>query len=151
MRKATNPQQRAVAKVKFDGLEALAKSGKLDELFASLDALAGHRARSKDEKEWADMEQRVVLPVLQEFGVEKIQTPLGTKGTVIKPSSVVIDPARLKRKLGAARWNAVSNRVLDKTKLERAIVDGVVDPVEVAECSEEVPGTVYIRVEPPRK
>lgn len=66
--------------------------------------------------------------------------------TRVQGTSINVDEAMLKKKLGARAFNKLTRPVLDPTKLEDAISDGSVDPVIVSECSEEVKLSPYIKV-----
>jgi len=68
------------------------------------------------------------------------------KITKVQSSSMVIDEASLKRVLGEKGWMKVSTRILDRRKLESAIATDEIDPVLVAECSEEKLGAPYVRL-----
>lgn len=87
--------------------------------------------RMKEEGRWT---------VSAQDGYEKIT------GTLVEATRIVIDEPRLKKKVGAAMWDKITKKALDKEKLAAAIVVGDVDPNVVAEVSEEVPNSPYVRV-----
>lgn len=66
--------------------------------------------------------------------------------TLVAGSEEVIDPAKLKKALGAAKWGKVTTLVLDKKKLQDAMARGLVDPNIVASCSETVDRAPYIKI-----
>jgi hypothetical protein len=61
-------------------------------------------------------------------------------------STIELDQAMLKRKLGAAAWKLITSEVLDKRKLEAAMVTEQIDPGIVAACSTEKPKKSYVTV-----
>lgn len=150
--KKVTPESRQKAQVVHTGLNALANSGALEQVWRGIDNLWTNRQAAKIAEADAKEAQEEVLPILDGFNVEKITTgTLGVRATVIHGTRMQIDHKKLQRKLGAKRWQAVTTRVPDKAKLEQAIADGVVDAIEVAECTDEVPSTPYIRTDAPRK
>lgn len=66
--------------------------------------------------------------------------------TQVEQSRVVIDESRLKKCLGAPVFNKITKRVLDKELLQDAITRKEVDPVKVAQCSEEIRSRPFIRM-----
>lgn len=68
------------------------------------------------------------------------------KATRVQATSLVIDESQLKKSLGATMWNKITRRVLDSAKLEDAIAEGKVDPVDVAQASSENKNAPYVKV-----
>ena len=68
-----------------------------------------------------------------------------TVGTKVVSERVTIDEEKLKKKLGARKYNKYTKRVLDKDKLYAAVQVEDVDPTEIAECS-SVKESKYIRI-----
>lgn len=66
--------------------------------------------------------------------------------TVIRPSELKFDEAKLRKRIGAQKFNRITTRTLDKSKLEEAVKNGSIDPKIVASCSEEKPKKPYIRI-----
>ncbi len=86
---------------------------------------------------------------LQDREIRKLRTegPDGIlTGTLVTPSVVEVDEARLKRKIGAKVWHKLTREVLDKSKLDDALATGLVDIADVALCSSEVPRSPYIKI-----
>lgn len=75
----------------------------------------------------------------------------GVKGTLVKGSTVSIDPERLEKVLGPKRWKQVTKQVLDKEKLEAHIVTGDIDAQEVANVSTTMDSKPYIRISGDKK
>ena len=73
------------------------------------------------------------------------------KAKLIKPEHLVVDPEKLKKKLGAKVYNTLCRKIttvrFDDALLDTAISEGRVSVEDVAECSELVPGTQYIRID----
>lgn len=86
-----------------------------------------------------------IVDAMQQIGKKSISAQ-GVKGTLVEGTTVNIDEDALKKALGAKTWGKVTKQVLDKAKLEAAVVIGDVDEVVVAQCSEEKPRKPYIRV-----
>lgn len=68
------------------------------------------------------------------------------KGTLVEAERVTIDEAKLKKALSAAQWKKVTTLVLDKEKLEAAVVQNIVDGQLVAGASEIKQNKPYIKV-----
>jgi LPS O-antigen subunit length determinant protein (WzzB/FepE family) len=115
------------------------------ELDDILQKLHMHRRTAKElDVEIKTLQERA-LSIMDAHGIEKYKTPSNLTATRIQPHPVVIDPIRLRKRLGTA-WRQVTTQVLDKGKLEAAIAAKEIDPVVVAECSEIKDGTPYITV-----
>jgi hypothetical protein len=73
---------------------------------------------------------------------------LGRKviGTRVTPTTLVIDEQGLAKAVGPEKWEAVSKRVLDKKLLEHSIVNDEIQTQQLADNSEEVAKTPYVRV-----
>ena len=118
----------------------------MDEAFADLfDSLA----LLKDEKEAAEgrfRDAQAMLVALLEERQQKSATVHGRKFTMVASERTVIDEDGLKKGMGAKAWNKFTIRKLDRSKLERAISDGSVDPVLVARHSVVKRDTPHIRI-----
>lgn len=68
------------------------------------------------------------------------------KGTVVRGTTLEINPLKLKKKLGAKRYNRLTTASLDMGKLESAIAAGDVDPKDVSACSSEKDKKPYIKI-----
>lgn len=68
------------------------------------------------------------------------------QATRVQGSSVLLDEEKLKKRLGAALWNKVTTRALDRKKLEALIGSGEVKTSDVAACSDEKPKAPYIKI-----
>jgi hypothetical protein len=86
-----------------------------------------------------------VVEALEQSGRSTV-TAQGVKGTLVKASTVVIDPDKLKGDLTAAMWKRVTKQVLDKEMLEAHVATGDIDPNVVAAASEEKFSKPYIKV-----
>jgi hypothetical protein len=67
-------------------------------------------------------------------------------GTLVEPTKIVIDEKRLKKTIGATTFRKVTKEVLDKTKLENAVKEGLVDMKDVATSSDEVPIAAHVKI-----
>lgn len=127
-----------VEKTKADTLSPLLE--RLDELKNQRDTIA---------EQIKEVQDQVVATMTAEG--KKSFKGVATNGdtlsaTVVQSSRLNIDELKLARRLGKAAWMRVSTRVLDKKKLEAQIAAEKVDPMMVAECSDEVPNSPYIRL-----
>jgi hypothetical protein len=67
-------------------------------------------------------------------------------GTLVQAQRVTYDADRLKNALDARQWGKVTTQVLDKAKLEAAVVSQVVDANVVASCASVADNAPYIKV-----
>lgn len=67
-------------------------------------------------------------------------------GTKVQGERVQINDTALKKKLGATMWNKVTERVLDKRKLEDQIAAGEVEVADVAAASTTAKNKPYVKV-----
>jgi hypothetical protein len=85
---------------------------------------------------------------------EKVQADFGDEtltGTLVAGEDVKLDAGKLKRRVGAERFNKVTTPVVDRKKLEAAMLTGLIAPEWVAECSEVVSRKKYILITRKRK
>lgn len=66
--------------------------------------------------------------------------------TYVEGESVVLDEAKLKKRLGATLWNKITTRSLDKKKLDAFIKSGEIATSDVAACSDLIPRTPHTRI-----
>lgn len=66
--------------------------------------------------------------------------------TYVEGSSIVLDEQKLKKRIGAALWNKVTTRVLDRKKLEAFIASQEIPATTVAACSDEIPRAPFVKV-----
>lgn len=99
----------------------------------------------------AAREKQVKKDILAQLKQSKFKSTsvtmgLGTfKATLVEPETVVIDPERLKLKVGAQLWEKITVRVLDTGKLDEVVASGQITKVQVADCSEIKASEPYIR------
>lgn len=87
--------------------------------------------------------------LMQEWGITTASVEVDgiqITGTLVAGSTMAIDEDRLKRALGATKWQSVTSRVLDKAKLEDAIARNLIDATVVAQCSVETPRRPYVTI-----
>lgn len=94
------------------------------------------------QRQHADVERRLLMHV--DESVKTIVADTIT-ATVIRGSRLIIDEDRLKKQLGATIWNKITQKVLDKQRLEAAIALGDIDPNTVAMVSEERQNKPYFK------
>lgn len=93
--------------------------------------------------------QTDLIPEFKKTGVKthKVETDEGVyTGTLVEASRLVFNEAKLKKALGSARWNKVTTRVLDTSKLEDLIAEDEKVADIAAKCSDEIPNSPYIKV-----
>lgn len=66
--------------------------------------------------------------------------------TLVEGTSVVLDEGKLKKRIGAALWNKITTRSLDKKKLEAFIASGEIKSTDVAACSDLIPKTPFTKI-----
>lgn len=128
----------AVKKTEVDTLSPLLE--RLDELKGQRDTIAEQIKEVQDE----------VVATMTAEGKKSFKG-VATNGdslnaTVVQSTRLNIDEVKLARRLGKTVWMRVSTRVLDKKKLEAQIAAEQVDPMAVAECSDEIPNSPYVRL-----
>lgn len=113
--------------IEFDALKAQAS-----ELADRIKELQG---KVIDNMETLGIDSHVV-----ENGDAKVQV------TRVQNTSTTLDETRFRKLIGTSVWNKVSSRKLDKAKLDDAIKNGVVAPIDVADASNEKTGSPFIRL-----
>jgi len=78
--------------------------------------------------------------------VVPIDDTVKIKAAVVAPVRTVIDESRLKHELDEKTWVKITDRSLNKKKLEVAIDAGEVDVNVVAKCSNDVKVARHIRI-----
>lgn len=102
----------------------------------------------KRERKAIDEEIAATTAIVQGH-LEKTKEPLELgdgKFTLVKPTTVVTDEAKLKRLLGAPMWNKVTTRVLDNDKVKAFVKAGDISSRTLAAASEVVDRTAYVKV-----
>jgi len=106
------------------------------------------RSRSKDYAEAAKALQPDVVAAIEKLGQKSASVEddgFVYTGTVVRGSSVKLDPDKLKTRIGSKLWNRVTTRTLDSAKLEAAVASGLITEQDVAVCSEEVERAPFIK------
>lgn len=114
------------------------------------------RAEAKELGEEAKVLQPAVVEAIEAMNQKSASTEFDGNiytGTVVRGSSVKLDPDKLKARIGSKLWTRVTSRTLDSAKLESAVANGLVSEHDVAVCSEEVERTPFIKgtVKPAKK
>jgi hypothetical protein len=87
--------------------------------------------------------------LMEQARIKNLSAKKGTKtisATIVAGSKLVIDELGLKKAVGAAMWNKLTSRILDRKKLDAFIASGEVSADTVAKCSEEHPIAPYLRL-----
>lgn len=122
---------------------------------AAIDQIVRLRDLRSDKRNIEEMisgVQKEAIDFLKRLGQKSIgfDDPLDGKvkitGTLVTATSLVFDEAKLKKRIGSAKWNRITRRVLDTTLLEAAVAQGLITPQTVAACVSEEPKTPYIRI-----
>lgn len=93
--------------------------------------------------------QSALVGLMQASGEASLHTVTGgtaINGTLVEAVRIKVNEPKLAKALGASKWASVTKRVLDKDKLDAAMVTGAVDPTVVAAASEEVHNKPYIKI-----
>lgn len=98
--------------------------------------------------------QTDAIELMKKLGLEKLSVeatgPDGNMSgtitvTLVEGSRLVIDYEKLKRKVGAKVWEKITKRVPDPALMDQAIKDGLLTPVDIAECSTTVANSPYLK------
>jgi hypothetical protein len=82
--------------------------------------------------------------VIGMMGDQKTAKAIRHKATVVRGNITTYNEAGLKKALGAATWNKITKKVLDRPKLEQAVNDGEIDINVVAAHAEVKPKKPYV-------
>jgi hypothetical protein len=97
---------------------------------------------------------KVVLPLMKELKVTKHKVDYSADEDAVVSiktrENAKIDEERLKKALGATKFNKLTSKVLDEAKVEAAINLGEIDPNVVASCTDFTP-VEYLEVRFTRK
>lgn len=115
-----------------------------------LKALATTKREIAELQEAAKEREAKLLAIYDELGEKSITVTTASgeivTGTMVQGERVVFNDAALKKKLGATMWNKVTERVLDKRKLEDQIAAGAVETADVAAASTTTKNKPYVKV-----
>ena len=123
----------------------------LDELLLRLRELKRTIAQAEEQRVGKNQDgiECQLAALMKEWGITStsvMEGPVKVTGTLVESTGLTIDEERLKRAVGATKWQGITSRVLDRAKLEDAIAKGVIDPTLVAECSQETPRRPYVKI-----
>jgi len=123
----------------------------LDELLLRLRELKRTIAQAEEQRVGKNLDgvECQLAALMKEWGITTTSVTEGSlkiTGTLVESTGLTIDEERLKRAVGATKWQGITSRVLDRAKLEDAIAKGTIDPTLVAECSQETPRRPYVKV-----
>lgn len=115
-----------------------------------LKALAATKHEIAELQEAAKEREAKLLDIYEDLGEKSISVTTSSgeviTGTMVQGERVVFNDAALKKSLGAAMWNKVTERVLDKRKLEDQIAAGKVETADVAAASKTTKNKPYVKV-----
>lgn len=98
------------------------------------------------QEDYRELEAQLVSQ-LESAGNKSVSANNGDlTGTVVRGTTLSYDEDGIKRSLGATLWKKVTKQVMDKEKLEAAIVVGDIDPNIIAQHTTEKDKKPYIRV-----
>lgn len=80
---------------------------------------------------------------ISEIGIE--DNGVKTTARIVRSETTTVDEISLKKALGARTFNKVCIQRVDKGKLQRAMTDGTVDPVVVAQHTVIKSASPYLR------
>lgn len=119
-----------------------------DGLDESIVQFAKHKAAAKyHEGQWREAQPEIIESMESANVSRRVVTDDDVKvtATIVRGTTVELDPERLKKAIGAREWNKLTKRVLDSSLVKKAVDDGTLDPAVVAECSVEKEKTPYVR------
>lgn len=123
--------------------------GRLDDW---LTELASINEEIKDLTDDKKVLQSKIISFLEENESSTVEWELNgrpSKATVVYSSVLKFDEDGLSEALTARMWNEISTRKLDQKKLEDKVARGSIDPTLVADHSDEVPRSPYIKISHP--
>lgn len=109
---------------------------------------AKHKEAAKyHEGQWREAQPSIIEQMEEAGSNRRIVDTDDAKvtATIVRGTTVNLDSDRLKKAIGARAWNKLTVRSLDQKKVKEAIESGDLDPNIVAECSDEVDKTPYVR------
>jgi predicted amidohydrolase len=115
----------------------------------AMDLAVDRVRRAKDKAEVAAQElkdsQRELMALL---AVENVKTHVydGYQATVVRNTGYTFNEAGLRKAVGARVYNKLTTAKLDSKKLEKAVEDGVIDPVLVAQYATEKKTDPFLRL-----
>ena len=123
--------------------------GRLDDWLTELASITEELKDLTDEKKSL---QAKIISFLEENESETVEWELDgrpSKATVVYSSVLKFDEDGLAEALSSSMWNQISSRKLDQKKLEDKVARGSIDPALVADHSDEVPRSPYIKITHP--
>jgi hypothetical protein len=123
--------------------------GRIDDWLSELASITEEVKELTDEKKAL---QNKIITFLEDNESSTVEWELDgrpSKATVVYSSVLKFDEEGLADALSTHLWNSVSSRKLDQKKLEDKIARGSIDATLVAEHSDEVPRTPYIKISHP--
>ena len=90
-----------------------------------------------------------VLDLFDQLGILSHSVTSGNKtykASRQQNTSLVYDETKLRKRLGAALWNKITTRTLDKKKLEAFVASKEVKVADLAACSTEKESAPFVKV-----
>lgn len=94
----------------------------------------------------AVFEQESLVVDLMDMMGQKSFSRNNMRATVVKSETAVVNEVGLAKALGAKTWNKITKKVLDKSKLEKALADGEIDVNVVSQHTEMRPRKPFVRI-----
>lgn len=70
----------------------------------------------------------------------------GLKAKIVQATSIVVDEQALRKRVGAAMWNKITTRILDRKKLDAYLATGELKPTTIAAVSTEKENAPYVKI-----
>lgn len=118
------------------------------EQITPLDMLvAQYRTASRKAEQAAEELRKVREELIAELRNRGVKTHEheGLRATMVQTTTYAFDESGLRKSLGVRVYNKLTTAKLDKKKLEKAVEDGQLDPVIVAQYATEKEGAPFIR------
>lgn len=96
--------------------------------------------------------QQSSIHAMEELGIKSLafddpeNERIKVGATIVESSTLEFDEDGLRKKVGAKVWNSITDRKINRTKLEEAVQAGQIDPKIVATYATEKPRKPFIRI-----
>ena len=125
-------------KTKTAALTAADRETMNKSLEQKITAFSELKARADDIKDSTSKLQSEILALMDELGPDSVVVVNDDEKlqvTKVVSSTTVVNEDQLKKLFGAKVWNKITTRKMDKSKLDVAIKEGEVSPVDLAAAS----------------
>lgn len=96
-------------------------------------------------------EQEALLKQMEQAKIDRVNAhddveDYDVTGVIVRASTTIMDEPALRKRVGSRVWAKLTSQTLDKSKLDSALKQGMVQDVDLAAVSTEVPKKPYVKV-----